>query len=157
MTRKRLYWAIRGKAEQLEPFSETGVPIFIVLANPGGAEVDLGQRELTATMFGGPTNGTPNAYSVESLLGAKRVVHEPGFGVFCETHCRAKPVNRWPHISGVAVLEQGVTYYDLSGYRLGSGPSVPDSWFTGPQDQRIGFDADGLSFGPQRPVGQALP
>lgn len=147
VTRKPLYWAIRGKAEQLEPFSETGVPLIIVLANPGGAEVDLGQSELAATMFGGPGTGTPSAFSVESVLGAKCVVHEPGYGVFCGTDSSGKPQNLWPHISGVATLDHGISYYDLAGYRLGSGAPVPDDWFAGPLDRRFGFDVDGIIFG----------
>jgi hypothetical protein len=58
-----------------------------------------------------------------------------------------RPAGRWPHISGIAALDDGITYYDLSGYGLGSGPPVPDDWFTGALDRRFGFDADGIVFG----------
>jgi hypothetical protein len=43
-------------------------------------------------------------------------------------------------------LDRGITYYDLAGYRLGSGPAVPAEWFTGPLDRRFCFADDGLTF-----------
>lgn len=98
-------------------------------------------------MFGGPTTEASGLWGVESALDGAGLVHEPGYGVFCGTDSSGEPQNLWPHISGIAALDYGITYYDLAGYRLGSGPPVPDDWFTGALDRRFGFDADGIVFG----------
>jgi hypothetical protein len=147
VTRKPLFYGIKEKAKQLEEFSVTGLPLIIGLTNPRGADVSLQPPELIATMFGAPTSVTASAWHVESTV-ATRLSHEPGYGVFCGTDSDGQPTNRWPHISGIAVLTHGVDYYDLAGYRLGSGSAVPNDWFTGPHDRRFRFEKNGITFGP---------
>lgn len=200
VTRRPVYYAIKEKAEQLAPFSCTETPLVIALANPHGADVVLDEHEMTAVMFGEVSFHMPVNSRGEGNLEASQNVAEAGYGVFRGTDSEGRPLNRWPHVSGVAVLgafdryaefqradlsqyvgsrdpgsrqeelnvvaewrgtpvarreapgpegfDYTVTYFDLAGYELGSGPAVPDDWFAGPRDKRLGFDAAGISFGP---------
>jgi hypothetical protein len=155
--RKPLYYAIKEKAHQLKEFSATGVPLIIVLANPRGAEVNLESSVLVSTMFGEPMDPASDFRGVESAIGATRTFHKPGYGVFCGTDSKGQPRNRRPHISGIAVLEEGISYFDLAGYWLGSGPPVPDNWFTGLCDRRFGFEDGGGCLRPRLAVSQRAP
>jgi hypothetical protein len=199
--RKPLYRGIAEKAEQLAEFANTGLPLVIALTSTATAQIDLSRHEIEATMFGEIGVAMPLDVEAGELdASAAQHISEPGYGVFRGTDESGDELNRWPHISGVAVLarfdrnrefvsaylheyvtsrnpadraqeralaaewavtaaeqaaaegpkgfDHAITYYDLSGYALGAGPSVPVDWFDGPRDLRFGFEAGGRTFGP---------
>jgi hypothetical protein len=112
--RRPLYYGMGEKAKQLEPFADVGLPLVIALTNTTGAEVDLGDHEMTSAMFGEVSVAMPLDASVgEADVGAAHHVSEPGFGVFCGTDSMDQPVNRWPHVSGVAVFARFDRYTEF--------------------------------------------
>jgi hypothetical protein len=107
VTHRPIFYALKKKAEQLEPFAITGEPPLIALANTGTSDVSLDDHHVQAAMFGDlsislpiPRPGQANAdLQVQAKI-------NPGYGAFCATDSTGAPRNPRPHVSGVAVLRR---------------------------------------------------
>jgi hypothetical protein len=106
VTRRPIYYAIKEKAEQLEPFASTGVPLVVALTNPGGSDVILDQQHLYASMFGDVQISIPVALKGRdpASLPPPSTTIDPGYGAFCATKQDGTPYNPRPHVSAVVVV-----------------------------------------------------
>jgi hypothetical protein len=104
-----LFHALKEKAGQLEPFSETGVPLLIAIANTGKSDVILDDHGIRSAMFGtevvsipidvgDPGSPPPDPVGVLEM--------QAGYGVFAATNEDRDPVNPRRHVSGVARLHR---------------------------------------------------
>lgn len=113
-------YKIRAAARQLKPLADSGRPLVIVLANPGGAWVGLWPQEIVWAMYGDPAF----AFSVDAQTGD--AVDEGGF----ITTRNGKLRNDHPYISAVAVVSQrdrAIDFYDQLVAGMG-GASADEKW-----------------------------
>jgi hypothetical protein len=96
---------IRDAAKQLKPLWDYGQPLVVVLANPQGAFVRLGPREMVWSMYGDP------AFQFTSYAATGDLIGESGFVVTRNGRLR----NDHPYVSGVVVVsarDRAVDFYD---------------------------------------------
>ena len=104
----------------MKPLADSGRPLVIVLANPGGAWVGLWPQEIVWAMYGDPAF----AFSVDAQTGD--AVDEGGF----ITTRNGKLRNDHPYISAVAVVSQrdrAIDFYDELVAGMG-GASADEKW-----------------------------
>jgi hypothetical protein len=162
---------IRAAAAQVKELADSGRPLVAVLANPGGAWVPLGEKEMVWAMYGDPAF----VFSVDREAGEAL-----GGGEFVATR-NGKLRNDHPYLSAVAVIsvrEHAVDFYEVlaasmegasadekteaifaakregevpegSYHRItvyetisSSAAPLPQSIFSGAHDRRFRFDAD---------------
>lgn len=112
--RRPLYRGIAEKAEQLADFADVGLPLVIALTSTGTGQIDLGPHELQSTLFGEVGISMPlDPVAGELDAGAAQHVSEAGYGVFRGTDEAGAEINRWQHVSGVAVLARFDLYTEF--------------------------------------------
>jgi hypothetical protein len=107
VTRRPVFYAVKEKAAQLDPFASTGVPLIVALTNPGGSDVILDEHHLYASMFGDLAVSVPVPRKADVNAGALPPPHmevQPGYGAFCATRSNGTPYNPRPHVSAVIVV-----------------------------------------------------
>jgi hypothetical protein len=96
---------IRDAAKQLKPLRDCGRPLVVVLANPQGAFVRLGPREMVWAMYGDP------AFEFTADPATGESVGEAGFVVTRNGRLR----NDHPYVSAVVVVsarDRAIDFYD---------------------------------------------
>lgn len=103
--------AMYEKAQQLRPFSGSGVPLLIVLANPLGKLVPLDDWHVQVAMWGNAAVSIP----IDTTTGGPADGHEPylqleNYGAFASPVKEADEIvgweNRHPHITAVVVVHE---------------------------------------------------